>query len=486
MRTHKPDLSLQVSGTWLSPGVVVFGILLACFIAGFSLIWIPWWVVIGLTIMGVFAAICVRWPYAGLLIYLCMEYLRPTERYPVLSPLHLTRIVAVFVLIGWLVRRRRDGFELWVRAPENVAVIGMLAVIMLSIPFAYWKARAFDTSIDFVRTTIIFILISNIINTTKRLKGYIITFIILNVLLSAEQLFNYVAHGPTPEGLLRVGSASGSFLGEDGDFALAMGVALPYVYFLAWSNIKPVLRALSAAAGTMFVGSIVATGSRGGALGLVAVLFTLAVRSRSRRTAFALIGLILLFAWVMAPPAYKARVATITESHSQDLTAQSRLASWRAARQMFKDHPVLGVGAGNFLVAFIGRYGGSWSWSRTTHNVFYQAASELGICGLIVFFFLLACVLFRSVKLNYRLIRVGLGGSPMAAYVAALLPSTIAFLVSGSFQTPLYYPHIYYIAALALALNNIATPMLVERERKEIQPEWKPRQIRRRFSTVSK
>lgn len=478
MRERGSDLSLTVADTRVPGWMVGLGIVGVCFLGGLSLAWIPPEAVLGLTVIGILAFISVRWPYAGLIMYLCMEYLRPTERFPVLAPMHLTRVVAVFVLVGWLARRRRDGFELWVRAPENTAILGFLSAAAVSVLFAYWKAVAFDTTIDVARMAIVFILIENIVNNPKRMAGFMVTFVLLNVFISAEQLLRYVTSSPGPEGLVRVGGA-GSFLGEDGDFALAMCVGLPFVYYLVWSKISPALRVLSGIAGVMMVCSVMATGSRGGAVGLAAVLLTLTLRSRRRMLALLAIVAVVAVTWMLSPTAYRSRVATISSAHERDLSAQSRIASWKAARQMFTDHPVLGVGAGNFMSAFVGRYGGSYSWSRTAHNVFYQTAAELGICGLVTFAAMLLCAFIRSGVLNARLVRAGLGDRPIAAYAAALFPATVGFLVSGSFQTPLYYPHIYLIAALGVALSNIAGPMLKEREESEVPSEkWRKRLAR--------
>ncbi len=475
MRERGSDLSLTIADTPVPGWMVGVGICAICFIGGLSLAWIPPEAVLGLTVIGILAFISVRWPYAGLIMYLCMEYLRPAERFPVFAPLHLTRVVAVFVLIGWLTRRRRDGFGLWVRAPENTAMLAFLAAAAISVLFAFWKLVAFDTTIDVARMAIVLILIENIVNTPKRAGGFVLAFVLLNVIVSIEQLVNYATSSPGSEGLVRAAGA-GSFLGEDGDFALAMCVAIPFVYYLAWSRIKPAWRVMSGIAVVMMVCSVMATGSRGGAVGLAAVLLTLVLRSRQRVAALLAIVFIAGAVWVLSPGAYRNRMATISSAHERDLSAQSRMVSWQAAREMFADHPVTGIGAGNFMPAFVGRYGGSYSWARTAHNVFYQTAAELGICGLVAFVALLACALARSAVLNARLVRAGLGDTPIAAYAAALFPATIGFLVSGSFQTPLYYPHIYLIAALGVALNNVAAPMLAERETPEVgSQKWRKR-----------
>lgn len=479
MRQSVSDLSLTIADARIPGWMVGVGMCGICFIGGLSLAWVPPEAVLGLAIIGVLAFISVRWPYVGLILYLCMEYLRPTERFPVLAPLHLTRVVAVFVLIGWLLRRRRDGFDLWVSAPENAAMLAFLSASAASVLFAFWKLVAFDTTIDVARMAIVLILIENIVNTPRRIGGFMVTFVLLNAFVSVEQLIRYVTSVPGPGGLVRAGG-QGSFLGEDGDFALAMCVAIPFVYYLAWSRIRPAWRALCAIASGMMVCSVMATGSRGGAVGLAAVLLMLVLRSKRRIPALLAVALVVGAVWVLSPEAYRSRIATISSAHERDLSVQSRMISWRAAREMFAEHPVTGIGAGNFMSAFIGRYGGSYSWARTAHNVFYQTAAELGVCGLVAFAGLLACAIVRSVVLNARLVRAGLGDTPVAAYAAALFPATVGFLVSGSFQTPLYYPHIYLLAALGVALSNIAGPMLAEREAPEVGVQkWKRRMVRR-------
>lgn len=475
MRGRGSDLSLRISGTPIPGWMVAGSALVVCFLGGLSLAWIPPEFVIALVVLGILAVVGVRWPYAGLILYLAMEFLRPTERLPALAPLHLTRVVAVFVLIGWLVRRRRDGFDLWVGAPENVAILAFVSGAAVSVPFAFWKLVAFDAALDVARMAVVFILIVNMVNTPKRLAGFMTAYMLLNVFASGEQLFHYATSSAGPGGLLRVAGA-GSFLGEDGDFALAMGVALPFVYYLAWSGVKPAVRALCAAAALMFVWSIMATGSRGGAVALGAVVIVLIARSRTKLAASLVVIGVIATLWVLSPPAYRDRISTIAAPQERDLTAQSRRISWMAAREMFINSPVTGVGAGNFMSAFVGRYGGAYSWSRTAHNVFYQAAAELGICGLLPFLAIVGCTLWRGVVLNSKLVQAGLGTTPIAAYAAALLPSVVAFAVAGSFQTPLYYPHIYLIAALGVALSNIAKPMLGQTE---ASPKWRPERVLR-------
>lgn len=73
MRTRSPDLSLRVADTLVSGRMVAVGVLAICFAGGLSLAWIPPEIVFALTAIGIIAFIGVRWPYAGLILYMIME-----------------------------------------------------------------------------------------------------------------------------------------------------------------------------------------------------------------------------------------------------------------------------------------------------------------------------------------------------------------------------------------------------------------------------
>lgn len=473
MNVRRYDLSMQVADTQISTGNMILILLGMSFVAGISLVWINSLLVFGVAGFAIIAALCIRWPYAALIAYMLMEYLRPMERYPVLAPLHLTRVIAVLAFAGWLIRRRKDGLGIWVKGPENAALFFFLAVAFATVPGAWWRSSAVETAMDITRTVMICILIVNLVNTPKRLAGFMLTFIGLHVFLSGEQLYHYMAGTPLPsQALLRVGSLSGSFLGEDGDFAMSMGVAMPFAFYLMWSRIKPYLRVLCGISVLMFAISIIATGSRGGAVGFLAVLLTIPLRSQKKLAAGALVLALLIVGWSAAPTAYKQRIATIANARGTDSTVNNRRMSWAAARRMYSDRPVLGVGVGNFYEAFAASYGGSYSLNRTVHSVYWQAAAEMGTFGIVAFVLLVIITLVRSGRLHERLIRAGKGTVPLTAFSAAVLPSMAAYLVSGAFQTPLYYPHMYLLAAFSLSFNNIARSELDDDIEMEKHSKW--------------
>jgi O-antigen ligase len=90
-------------------------------------------------------------------------------------------------------------------------------------------------------------------------------------------------------------------------------------------------------------------------------------------------------------------------NYSSDTSANMRLTVWKESFELFRDHPILGVGGGNWKIA-LPAYGlakfphyvqdGSYQWTET-HNDFLAALCETGIAGGIAYaaFFIFAIYL---------------------------------------------------------------------------------------------
>src|SRR5262249_53432665 len=67
---------------------------------------------------------------------------------------------------------------------------------------------------------------------------------------------------------------------------------------------------------------------------------------------------------------------------------EGRLDIWIAAREMIKHSPVLGVGAGNFPVAYnyVAGYAPIFrGYDRASHNMYLDVCTETGIIGVLLF-----------------------------------------------------------------------------------------------------
>ena len=98
----------------------------------------------------------------------------------------------------------------------------------------------------------------------------------------------------------------------------------------------------------------------------------------------------------MLPGSYWHRIASITDDNKDETASrQARSTLMRESYRTFLDHPITGVGAGQFK-----NYkpeGRVEAW-RESHNALLQVAAELGVLGLGVFAFLLGCGFYAPMQ----------------------------------------------------------------------------------------
>lgn len=250
-----------------------------------------------------------------------------------------------------------------------------------------------------------------------------VVFAVLNVAKGGEQFAG------------RYGGAIGM---DVNDIALVLAVSLPLALGVALraSGFKKI--AFWAAAAFIAV-VIMRTGSRGGALALVAgVLVLLAGLPWRRSIQFALLGVpIALAVWTTAPESFRERMSSFLagEEDYNQTDNNGRIAIWKRGFRYGVQHPIFGVGPGGFETQDgIGKaeMGLSGKWSAA-HNTYVQIFAELGFPGL---FFFLACVgtvaksslnVFRNRRLASEVLR--------PEYLASLA----AFLVGATFLSFLLY-----------------------------------------------
>ena len=201
--------------------------------------------------------------------------------------------------------------------------------------------------------------------------------------LAFRAVFDYARGDTISSSGGRVQGAVGGIFKNPNDLALNM-VALPAV--CRRSSRCGRARCCGAAIGrrlracSMF-GAIVASHSRSGALGLVAMSGCWACSLLHRRPGLVIGGLIVVSLAAPLPPAsYWHRIASITDESKDDTgSREARRHLLHESFQAFIENPLTGVGAGQFK---------NWNpegrlepW-RESHDVLLQVAAELGMGGL--------------------------------------------------------------------------------------------------------
>jgi O-antigen ligase len=149
----------------------------------------------------------------------------------------------------------------------------------------------------------------------------------------------------------------------------------------------------------VLVGGLIATQSRGGIISLVltSLMALVLLREHRRRIGIGIaIVLVLVGAFLVAQPRAVDRIT------QDDSTGTGRTTIWHLATHVARDHPVLGVGMGNFQVvegSYVDRVGLVEDPAMfvdtplVVHEIWLQAATETGIPGLLLqLSFVVACI----------------------------------------------------------------------------------------------
>ncbi len=122
-------------------------------------------------------------------------------------------------------------------------------------------------------------------------------------------------------------------------------------------------------------------------------------------------------------------VVSLTGLDANDV--QRRPVLWAKSFGMVNDHPLLGVGAGNFAVV-LPRYDRLIIEVPHAHNDALQVLTELGVVGLALF---VAWLVASAAQVGAALVR-GAREGPGRAFAAAATGTLTVFVVSGLFETP--------------------------------------------------
>ncbi|MDY6970927.1 MAG: O-antigen ligase family protein [Thermodesulfobacteriota bacterium] len=211
-------------------------------------------------------------------------------------------------------------------------------------------------------------------------------------------------------------------------FLISMSGLLLYMIYMSRSRIKQVcwIGLL-----IMFIINILGTGSRAGWLGMLitSIVFLFFIRIRFKFIiGAAFLGVFAVILIVIEC----ADLAPIMERVSSSKKSGDKSTEWRIgwatmSAAMFLDHPLLGIGTGNYYTEY-SRYlreaptSASYINKKPNHNAYLQTLAENGIIGCFIFLTLLISIL---ADISFVLMR----GPPEMKYLGTgILASYIGFL----------------------------------------------------------
>lgn len=358
-------------------------------------------------------------------LFAAQLYLSPGQWFPVLAPLHHAAILAVIGLGALAIRRVLTNQPLWMG--WRTAFLAVYAVEAVLSPI--WSISPVDSvkgATELVKHFVFFVAIVNTMDTPKRVRIALTLYALCSIVPGWGTFDNYIHDQLLVEGF------RGRWLGVLADpnhDAMSLVGALPILLFLAvgkghhWA-----LRAVAILGSAASVAGIVATHSRGGAIGLAVAVVVWALLSR--RKALASVTVLVAAAGVLlfAPSSFWERTETTTMG-SADLSIEGRFEAWQVAGRILHERPILGVGQNAFLEAWT-QYAPIdsdrlFGHRYVAHNLILEVLGQLGLLGV----FGLTGFMLIALWSAWRARNGELGGE-----ARAILASLIGYLVCQMFS----------------------------------------------------
>lgn len=381
--------------------------------------------------------------YAGFLLSIFLEYVRPGSYLPIIEMLRLNSLVPLTVLVFTIFHKSQVGEQDLFRhrnARWLQLFMALLVISVLTAEVTEYSFKIFKVVLGFVFW---FYIIVKLVTTEQRMRALFGTLVIAHVVLL---LLNpdVVMHPET-----RSYIHGNTFLGDGNDYSLSVVISVPMCLYLILRSQSLWLRVFWIVALLALLLAIVGTQSRGASIALACVFLFLWWKGRQKVIGLALIAAVLVGVVSYAPDVYFERLNTV-RNYEEEGSAMGRIMAWKTAIRMLAKYPMQGVGTGHFAVKLGTEFrppefgDNNLPW-LTAHSMYFLLIGELGIPGIT---FLLA-MLIGNYLINNRLMREARDKqSELAKLFMMLNASLIAFAVGGAFLSVAYYPHLYVLSGI--------------------------------------
>jgi hypothetical protein len=380
-----------------------------------------------------------------------------------LLPVSLPRPAVVMVAIA---------FAVWLIQTDSVrssqAVMGekigkaaflVLAAAIIGVPFAISMGGAARSVLEsFSRTFVVFLVLAAAVRNLEDVRRLIVTFAL------GAAVFGAMA--PVQRG------GGGSMGGYDpNDAAMFLVSGLPCLIFCILHGRRLLTRVAAGLSVFTVIGAIVMSSSRGGFIGLVAVVAFMLIMFKGVRPAMRMgvVGGILVLMLAVSSTDYWDRMQTITElddGYGGDGNVGGRWNVWGRALEYTAQNPLTGIGMSQFPRAE-GRHpviaarieAGIGTKYSTAHSMWFQALAELGIPGFLAFL----AIFFLSFKQLRRLQNTALDPpsrmktAEFQAMASTLMASLVGVMAAGSFLTQAFSGLTWGVFGIIVGLSKVST-----------------------------
>jgi len=369
------------------------------------------------------------------------------------------------VTAGAMVLRAAAGVETWPAPREMWWLAAFGCALVVSSAGAADAGVANTRIVDFIGFALLVVLMLLLVDSETAVRramwsvaGAIGVLALLALVQRAAHLnataFGGLATVVRDGSVLRSGGPlSANFFGEILAPAALLGV------YLALDARSKRARAVAIGISGACVGALFETGSRGAFLAIVAAAALCMLLRRVRvMTWVAIIVAAVVATGLLLPAGARTRLSALgdvsTSSIEQNNSFRGRLSENLAAIDMWRAHPLTGIGPGNFETHYLS-YAPALDLDqraepRSAHSLYLESLAETGLLGALAYFGLIAFALRRAGRGRRS------GNGRLGLLTEGAMVALVAFLVAGLTLHQAYPRFLWLFLGLTLAAGRTA------------------------------
>lgn len=310
-------------------------------------------------------------PLVGLYAFIVLSILNLYTVFPIIGRAHLTQVIAALALVMYFVKPPREPC---VMTAPRVLLFLLFLVYAASAAAAGNQVHAQEYMVTLTKNVLFCWMTISMVRSWKSLDvllQILLVMVVINVVIAL------VLQAQTG-----AAEAAGVYGQRSNVLAVSLAPMIPIGYYYLFRRGRTLQQGFGGLAIGAILAGLVMTFSRTGFLAMVAAwTFTLG-RRLGRATTYLLVVAMVVAAVVWVPQTYVEKVKSIRTA--DDSSARGRQTVMRRGVEMFLDHPMLGVGPGNFPDALQVKVLRAQRTLKHAHNQFIETAAETGIGGLVL------------------------------------------------------------------------------------------------------
>lgn len=410
---------------------------------------------IGLVLVPIGGYLAIRYSAFFIVLFILFSFFRLHEAFPQLMPFKIPKLLALAALLGivWHLFISQKLKPRW----HNALVVFVIFFTWLTLSAFLATNRALAIEYWSGTLTKIFIMVFVIswwINSIQTLTWTRLGIMCSGFAVSLVALYNKsMGIGLVEGSRVTISRELGSQIGDPNDLSLVLLFPVSFLCAEVFCKERHMaVRIIALAVLISVMSAIIATQSRGGLLGIVAVVGYFFHQRIKRPIMTAAIGGLGLMVLVAAAGISDRQSGGQSES-GVDESAMGRIYAWQASINMAVSHPLLGVGIDNFYSNYF-YYSPHWDGkNHAVHSTWFQVLGETGFVGLSLFILLLTHIYKILRRISDHHAQCSTPEISLTAH--SLRGGLLAFAISGTFLTQAFTWPLYIILSLSIALECI-------------------------------